>query len=298
MSGWRGQTAEDRTTGWGAESLTVHYGHRAALEEVSFPVGVGQVAAVIGADGSGKTTLLRALVGTVRPSAGRVRRPPKRRMGYMSAGPGVYRDLTVEENLRFAARAYGVPKRALADRLEELLAATGLSEARSRLAALLSGGMRQKLALAMAVLHKPELLVLDEPTTGLDPVSRAELWRMIAELAVAGTAIALATTYVDEAERAASVLVLLRGRPLAMGTPEAIVAAVPGALYDLGTTHEEQRGVDSEPHAWRRGTAWRLWSPGGGQTDDAPRRLQPDLEDALVMAQLAYESSPARGTAT
>jgi len=282
MSGWRGRTADDRLTGWGVDRITVRYRATRALDGVSLGVGEGAVTAVVGADGAGKTTLLRALVGAVRPVSGRVRRPDKRRTGYVSAGPGVYGDLTVNENLSFVARAYGVSGAAGRRRIEELLEATELVAARGRLVGLLSGGMRQKLALAMAIVHRPELLVLDEPTTGVDPVSRAELWRLIGELAADGTAIALATTYVDEAERAASVLVLLRGRTLASGTPDSIVSAVPGELYGLAA-------ASRNPLAWRRAGAWRQWSPDGSAPPGA-RLIDPDLEDALVIAQLEVEA--------
>jgi len=221
--------------------------------------------------------------------SGRVRRPARRRIGYVSAGPGVYRDLTVDENLAFAAGAYGVPRATARRRIDELLEATELADVRRRLVGQLSGGMRQKLALAMAVVHVPELLVLDEPTTGVDPVSRAELWRLMAGLAAQGTAIVLATTYVDEAERAASVLVLLRGRTLAVGTPRSILASVPGELYRLP-------GSTDDPRAWRRGAEWRLWSPGGTAPAGADL-LVPDLEDALVIAQLAVETGASEGAA-
>jgi ABC-2 type transport system ATP-binding protein len=278
----------DRATGWGVDRVTVRYRDRLALDGVSLSVGAGMVTAVVGADGAGKTTLLRTLVGAVRPSSGTVRRPEKRRVGYVSAGTGVYRDLTVDENMAFAATAYGVRGKTAGARIDELLAGIALTDARRRLAGHLSGGMRQKLALALAVIHRPELLVLDEPTTGVDPVSRAELWRLIAGLGAEGTAIALATTYVDEAERAGSVLVLLRGRTLAAGTPESIIASVPGELYELGDT--------AQPLAWRRAAVWRTWSPGGAAEDGA-RLLDPDFEDALVMAQLAYEAGHPAGVA-
>ncbi len=284
-----GRSAEDRLTGWGLERITVRYGHLTALDRVSLGVGAGSVTAVVGADGAGKSTLLRTLVGAQRAVSGRIRRPPKRRIGYVSAGPGVYHDLTVDENLAFSAGAYGVPQRTARARIQLLLERTALVDARRRLAGQLSGGMRQKLALAMAVVHEPELLVLDEPTTGVDPVSRAELWRLMAGLAAEGTAIAMATTYVDEAERAASVLVLLRGRMLAAGTAASIVADVPGELYRLA-------GPVRDPRAWRRGAEWRLWSPGGGAPPDA-ELLTPDLEDALVMAQLAVETGAGGGGA-
>jgi ABC-2 type transport system ATP-binding protein len=281
VSRWRGQSAEDRLTGWGVDRVSVRYGSTLALDGVSLSIGEGAVSAVVGADGAGKTTLLRVLVGAVRPASGQVRRPDKRRIGYVSAGPGVYTDLTVDENLSFVARAYGVSGAMRRRRIDELLEATELVAARGRLVGLLSGGMRQKLALAMAVVHRPELLVLDEPTTGVDPVSRAELWRLIGALAADGTAIALATTYIDEAERAASVLVLLRGRTLAAGTPQAILSAVPGELYQLAASSRN-------PLAWRRGAAWRQWSPDGSAPPGA-RLIEPDLEDALVIAQLAVE---------
>jgi len=279
----RGRQPEDRTTGWGLDRVTVRFGRLTALERVSLGVGAGAVTAVIGADAAGKTTLLRVLVGAVRPSEGRVRRPEKRQVGYMSAGSGTYGDLTVDENLAFAARAYGLSRGVARSRIGELLDRTDLMAARRRLAGLLSGGMRQKLALAVAIVHEPELVVLDEPTTGVDPVSRAELWRLIAELAAAGTAVLMATTYVDEAERAGSVLVLLRGRPLALGTPEEIRRAVPGELYELGGRIDDWR-------AWRRAGRWRVWSP-DGRAPEGARLIEPDLEDGLVMAQLAYEAS-------
>jgi ABC-2 type transport system ATP-binding protein len=280
---------EDRTTGYGVDRITVTYGRLTALDRVSLGVGAGQITAVIGADGAGKTTLLRSLVGAVRPRSGQVRRPEKRRIGYLSAGPGVYRDLTTRENLSFAARAYGLGRRALRERVQALLEQTNLADAGDRLAGRLSGGMRQKLALAMAVVHEPELLVLDEPTTGVDPVSRSELWRLIGGLAARGTAVAMATTYVDEAERGASVLVLLRGRALLAGTPDAVIRAVPGELYELADPIVS-------PLAWRHGAAWRLWSPDGAAPAGA-RLLEPALEDALVIAQLVADTRPGEGRA-
>ena len=191
------------TPTWGCRGLEVRYGATVACQDVSFEVAAGTVAAVVGGDGAGKTSLLRALAGTVRPAAGTVRRPAERRLGYVSAGPGVWADLTVDENLRFAGRAYGLDPAELGRRIGSLLERTGLATARDRLAGQLSGGMRQKLALAMAVAHQPDLLILDEPTTGVDPVSRAELWRLLAASAAGGAAVVVATTYLDEAERAA-----------------------------------------------------------------------------------------------
>ena len=263
---------------WGCRRLGVRYGGTVALEEVTFEVPAGTVAAVVGGDGAGKTSLLRALAGTVRPAAGTVRRPDQRRLGYVSAGPGVWADLTVDENLSFSGHAYGLSAGELDRRVGGLLERTGLAEARDRLAGRLSGGMRQKLALAMAVAHEPDLLILDEPTTGVDPVSRAELWRLLAASAAGGAAVVVATTYLDEAERAATVLVLDRGRSLLAGTPDEVVAATPGVVVE-GT--DRPRGVPS----WRRGARWRAWSPDGSvPAGTSPATL--DLEDAVIVAQL------------
>ena len=265
-------------TSWGCRRLAVRYGATVALEEVSFEVAAGTVAAVVGGDGAGKTSLLRALAGTVRPAAGTVRRPPERRLGYVSAGPGVWADLTVDENLSFSGRAYGLSAGELDRRVGGLLERTGLAEARDRLAGRLSGGMRQKLALAMAVAHEPDLLILDEPTTGVDPVSRAELWRLLAASAAGGAAVVVATTYLDEAERAATVLVLDRGRSLLAGTPDEVVAATPGLVVDAAARPD---GIPS----WRRGSRWRAWSP-DGSTPPGTGPATLDLEDAVIVAQL------------
>jgi ABC-2 type transport system ATP-binding protein len=252
---------------------------------VTLAVPAGTIVAVVGGDGAGKTTLLRALAGTVRPAAGTVRRPDERRLGYVSAGPGVWGDLTVDENLSFAGRAYGLDAAELERRIDGLLERTGLAEARDRLAARLSGGMRQKLALAMAVAHEPDLLILDEPTTGVDPVSRAELWRLLAGSAAAGAAVVVSTTYLDEAERAATVLVLDRGRSLLAGTPEEVLAATPGAVV------EGRARPDGVP-SWRMGARWRAWSP-DGSTPPGTVPVEPDLEDAVIVAQLRQDEGRA-----
>jgi ABC-type multidrug transport system ATPase subunit len=214
---------------WGVRGLRVRYGERVALDGVDLEVEPGVVTAVVGGDGAGKTSLLRVLAGSVRPAAGEVRRPGQDRIGFTSAGSGVYRDLTVEENLAFSASAYGVRGDAFRRAADELLDRTGLAGFRGRLAGQLSGGMRQKLAFATAVLHRPDLLIMDEPTTGVDPVSRAELWRLVADVAADGTAVLFSTTYLDEAERAARVLVLDEGRTVASGGPEEVATAFPEA---------------------------------------------------------------------
>jgi ABC-2 type transport system ATP-binding protein len=213
---------------WGARDVTVRAGQVTILNGVSLAVPRGQVTAVVGGDGAGKTTLLRCLAGALAADAGEVTTPGARRTGYLPAGSGTYPDLTVAENLAFRAAAYRLPPAAARARAAELTGRAGLAAARDRLAGQLSGGMRQKLGVICALLPEPDLLVLDEPSTGVDPVSRAGVWQLIAGAAAAGAAVVLSTTYLAEAQRAAAVLVLDGGAPVAAGTPEEVTAALPG----------------------------------------------------------------------
>jgi ABC-2 type transport system ATP-binding protein len=270
---------------WGLDRVTVRYAGEAALEGVSVPVPATSITAVVGGDGAGKSTALRALMGLVPVAEGRVERPPLERVGYLPSSSGVYPDLTVLENLAFMGSAFGMSRRDFAPRVEDLLDRTELGAARDRLGGNLSGGMRQKLGLAMALLHRPHLLVLDEPTTGIDPVSRAELWRLLAGEAARGGAVLMSTSYLDEAERAASVVVLDRGRVLLAGAPEDVRGSVPGRVYDA------DRRPDTE-FRWRRGVGWRVWSPDGVIARDGSP-VEPDLEDAVTVAALRWASEEA-----
>jgi ABC-2 type transport system ATP-binding protein len=268
---------------WGAEDVSVRFGATLALDRVSFRTERGRVSAVVGGDGAGRTTLLRCLAGALAPTSGRVERPPARETGYLSAGSGTYPDLTVAENLAFRAAAYRVAPAEARQWSEELLARAGLDGARDRPAGRLSGGMRQKLGVIAAMVHRPGLLVLDEPTTGVDPVSRADLWWLIARAAADGAAVVLATSYLDEAERALDVLVLDAGAVLASGTPERIVAAMPGALTVAG----ERPAGEAGRRSWRREGRWRVWHPPGIPAGGPACR--PDLQDAVTVAALARE---------
>jgi ABC-type multidrug transport system ATPase subunit len=275
---------------WGSEAACVRYGDKLALDHVSFRAEPGRVSAVVGGDGAGRTTLLRCLAGALAPGSGQIRRPARSRIGYLPAGSGIYPDLSVAENLAFRAAAYQMPPATARERSGQLLERAGLATARDRLAGQLSGGMRQKLGVIAAMLHQPGLLVLDEPTTGVDPVSRADLWWLIARAAAAGAAVVLATSYLDEAERASSVLALDAGRELGRGTPAEIVAAMPGTLYasDAPPPGEARR------RAWRRGGRWRIWEPDGRPdpaADAGTALITPDLQDAVTVAILARELS-------
>jgi ABC-2 type transport system ATP-binding protein len=268
---------------WGLDRVTVRFGGRVALSEVTVSVEPSDVTVVVGGDGAGKSTCLRSLVGLVRPDEGQVSRPPKNRIGYVSASGGLYTDLTVDENMAFAASTYGVRDTDHAGMLERL----GLAAARRRLAGHLSGGMQRKLSVGLSLIHAPDLLVLDEPTTGLDPVSRMELWRLISGSAADGTAVLVATTYVNEAERGNTAILLDEGRVLASGPPGDIAARVPGVVGRRPADGTAQPGDDW----WRRGGDWRLWAPAGDLPDGA-EQIEPDLHDAVIVTALAAE----RGT--
>ena len=266
---------------FGVSGLDKQFGEIHALRGVDLDVPAGSVVAVVGGDGAGKTTLLRCLVGRYAPSSGEVRRPPSRQIGYMPSTSGTWRELTVDENIEFVAAAFKMSAPDRARRRAVLIERAGLTEASDRLAADLSGGMRQKLGFVLAMLHEPELLVLDEPSTGVDPVSRVELWRLIAEAAAAGTAVAIATTYLDEAERASTVTVLDRGRAIASGTSDDVIASMPGYI-----TAPERPSVAAR--SWRRGRSIREWHPAtdrpsataGDRTRLSPSDL--DFEDVVI----------------
>jgi ABC-2 type transport system ATP-binding protein len=277
-----GAAAGDALESWGTDEISVHYQGRAALDKITLCVRAGQLTAVVGGDGAGKSTLLRCLAGALAPASGQVRRPAARQIGYLAASSGMYPDLTAAENLEFRASAYGLSAAQARKRSGDLLARAGLGEARDRLAGQLSGGMRQKLGVIAAMLAEPRLLVLDEPTTGVDPVSRSGLWWLIARAAAAGCAVVLATTYLDEAERAAAVLALDDGRELAAGTPDQIIGAMPGTLRSVP---ERPPGGD-EQRSWRRAGRWRVWDP-PGSAGAAGEAIEPDLQDAVTVAALA-----------
>jgi len=215
------------------DRLVRRFGDVAAVDGLSFDVRRGEMFGLIGPDGAGKTTTLRTVLGLLAAHGGTVRtlgvdpaaerRRLARRMGYLSQRFSLYGDLSVDENVAFFAAVHGVagwrPKR---DRLLELVRLTPF---RDRLAARLSGGMKQKLALACTLIHTPELLILDEPTTGVDPVSRREFWKILGTLQREGLTTLLTTPYLDEAERCQRVALIDRGRLLALDTPEALARA-------------------------------------------------------------------------
>jgi ABC-2 type transport system ATP-binding protein len=216
--------------------LSRRFGDLVAVRGVSLTVHAGEIFGLLGPNGAGKSTTIRMLCGILDPSGGSARvvgydlateaERIKARIGYMTQRFSLYEDLTVEENLRFYAGLYGVPggRRGLAARVEAVLARAGLGDRRRQIAGTLSGGWKQRVALAGATIHEPPLLFLDEPTAGVDPVSRRDFWDLIHRLAAEGTTVLLTTHYMDEAERCHRLSFVFGGALLDTGTPEEIVA--------------------------------------------------------------------------
>ena len=222
-------------------ALAKRYGDRAAVAGLDLHVSRGEMFGLVGADGSGKSTAIRLIAGIARPSGGSGRvlgfdlltqtDEIKARIGYLSQSFTLYGDLTVDENVRFFADLHGVPD--FAERRDELLEFTRLAPARRRLAQTLSGGMRKKLALACTLIHTPDLILLDEPSTGVDPVSRGEFWNVLALAVERGVTVVMTTPYLDEAERCHRIAFMHRGRVVRTSTPAEARAAVAGRVFDI-----------------------------------------------------------------
>ena len=211
-------------------NVTKRFGAVDALAGLTFDVRQGEMFGLIGPDGAGKTTAIRLLCGLLHPDAGQIRvldvDPGRDRraiaagVGYLSQRFTLYGDLTVDENIAFFAEIHGV--RAYRPRRDRLLEMTRLTPFRNRRADRLSGGMKQKLALACTLVHEPRLILLDEPTTGVDPVSRREFWKLLSEALAGGITILMSTPYMDEAERCTRIALIHEGRTLAVDEPAAI----------------------------------------------------------------------------
>jgi ABC-2 type transport system ATP-binding protein len=215
------------------EHLSRSFGHLVAVRDVSLDVRRGEIFGILGPNGAGKSTMIRMLCGILDPSGGhgtvvghdivREAEQVKARIGYMTQRFSLYEDLTVSENLTFYAGIYGVSFGQLRARVNEVLERTGLTDRRRQLAGTLSGGWKQRVALACATIHDPPLLFLDEPTAGVDPVSRREFWERIYAISAKGTTTVLTTHYMDEAERCHRLAFIFSGALLDVGTPDEIV---------------------------------------------------------------------------
>lgn len=288
--------------------LRMTFGGPSVLDGVTFDVRRGEMFGLIGPDGAGKTTTLRLVCGLLRPVSGSVRvfgadpfnshRAATSAVGYLSQRFSLYGDLSIDENVEFFARLHGVSD--FEARRTRLLALTGLERFRGRLADRLSGGMKQKLALACTLVHEPPLIVLDEPTTGVDPVSRREFWKLLGEFLADGLTIVLATPYLDEAERCGRVALMSDGRVLALDEPSRLRTAMPGTMFEVvtGATRqardviaavwgdERVQSFGDRLHARAMGDDDAAALDGmlrsSGITDAAIRAVTPGLEDVFI----------------
>ena len=242
-----------------ARGLSKRFGTLTAVDHLDLNVRRTVVFGFLGPNGCGKSTTIRMLCGLLRPSEGEVEvlgyqiprdaEALKRRIGYMTQKFSLYDDLTVIENLEFLAAVHGLNRRDTRQRTEELLERYWLTDQRSQMAGTMSGGQKQRLALAGAVLHKPDLLLLDEPTSAVDPQSRREFWGSLFELADAGTTLLVSTHYMDEAERCTRLGILDAGRLVADGSPRELMDALPShpLLIECSQPRQAQRALEGHP---------------------------------------------------
>jgi len=269
-----------------------------AVDNLSFDVRAQEIFGLVGPDGAGKTTTLRMLAGIMSPDSGRaivggsdvVRDPEsaKHSLSYMPQRFGLYEDLTVDENIRFYADLFGVRRAERDTRSAQLLQAAGMSEFRARMAGKLSGGMKQKLGLVCALIHRPTVILLDEPTTGVDPVSRRDFWRILYELIAEGVAILTTTAYLDEAERCHRVALMHQGKLLFADTPANLKAKLGKDV--LSITSAEPRSLrDALEHA--DGISSLVLTGDGVHVvvDDAARRV-PEFEALLAKANVRFDA--------
>jgi ABC-2 type transport system ATP-binding protein len=268
------------------ERVTRRYGTLTAVDGLTFDVRPGEMFGLIGPDGAGKTTSIRLLCGLLHADAGAVRvlgvdpatqhRQITSRVGYLSQRFSLYGDLTIDENIAFFAEIHGMSN--YAGRRDRLLDMTQLTRFRNRLAEQLSGGMKQKLALACTLVHEPEVILLDEPTTGVDPVSRREFWKLLSQFLTTGITILMSTPYLDEAERCTRVALLDRGRLMAVDAPGSLRSSLAGTMFEVITPDLADAQGTLATHgigAHVFGDRLHVWLPEAS----GPANVSPALED-------------------
>ncbi len=233
-----------------ATQLTRKFGDFIAVDQINFDIPKGEIFGLLGPNGAGKTTTIRMLCGILTPTSGEARvlgfdvarqaEQVKQRIGYMSQKFSLYNDLTVSENLDFYANLYGIPREKVKPRIAELIEMSGLRGHEKQLTGDLSGAWRQRLALACAIVHEPPMIFLDEPTAGVDPVSRREFWEMIYTMAGHGVSVLATTHYMDEAEFCNVIGMMYRSRLIALNDPDSLKDAMKGVLYEVDC-HEPGR---------------------------------------------------------
>jgi len=246
------------------ENLEKRFGRFVAVDRISFRVNKGEIFGFLGPNGAGKSTTIRMLCGILSPSGGSgtvagfdIRTEPERikaNIGYMSQKFSLYQDLTVEENIDFYSGIYRIPAEKKKPRKEWVLEMAGLTERRRQLTALLSGGWKHRLALGCAIPHEPPILFLDEPTSGVDPMSRRQFWDLIYELSERGVTIFVSTAYLDEAERCHRVGLIHRGRLLAIGTPGEVKKLMRGSILEIRTEQSRRAAAARGGHKRRGGS--------------------------------------------
>jgi ABC-2 type transport system ATP-binding protein len=305
----RGSPAADGRPVVSVSGLEKRFRDVTAVARVDFDVARGEMFGIVGPDGAGKTTILRMLAGVLPPTSGDARihdvsvatdpEAVKQRTAYMAQRFGLYEDLTVRENIGFYADLYRVPRSERPARLDRLWAFSALGPFRDRLVGHLSGGMKQKASLCCALIHQPEVLLLDEPTFGVDPISRRDLWLILYEMVAEGVTIVVSTSYLDEAERCDRVAMLHQGRVIALDTPAGLIAGHPGALLSAPvrgdrSVRDRLRAVAGVRHAWLFGDdvhvaldpAASMPAPAevgaAGIDPSSIRRIEPALEDVFL----------------
>jgi ABC-2 type transport system ATP-binding protein len=228
-------------------NLTKRFGDNEAVSSLSFTINKGEIYGIVGPDGAGKSTLLRLMSTILEPDKGSVMIKDiniydhpyavKENLAYMPQKFGLYEDLTVEENIYFFGRLFGLSKPDIKKREKRLYEFSRLEPFRDRLAGNLSGGMKQKLGLACCLVHSPEVILLDEPTNGVDPVSRREFWKILYDLLAEGVTIVVSTAYLDEAERCNRIAMMYGGRFITIGSPQEVKNSMKGIFVELATTN-------------------------------------------------------------